>query len=504
MPFLNWVNKDQAMQTIHAVDYRLLSFNAGYGDANPNNMLVQGDNLEALRALLPYYAGQVKCIYIDPPYNTQSAFAHYDDKLEHSQWLSMMTPRLMLLKDLLVQDGSIWISIDDREAHYLKVLMDEIFGRENFVSNVIWQKKYSPQNDAKWLSDNHDHILVFAKNKSIWRPNLLPRSDDMNARYKNPDNDSRGLWKPADFSVKTYSDIGNYSITTPTGRVVTPPKSRSWSSSEEKYKELLADNRIWFGETGNNVPSLKKFLTEVKDGSTSMTIWTYQEVGHNQDAKKEVKEFNETTVFDTPKPERLIQRILHIATNPNDLVLDSFLGSGTTAAVAHKMGRRYIGIEMGEHAQTHCIPRLQKVIDGEQGGISKAVNWTGGGGFCAYTLGETVFDNYGGLNDAVRFSALAAHIWQTETETGAGKRFDSPLLGTHNGTAYYLLYNGILGDRKPNGGNVLTRPLLTWLLETYPHEGQKVIYGEVSRLDETRLSELDIVFKQIPYQIKGV
>ena len=363
-----------------------------------DNLLIQGDNLLALKALEQQYSGKVKCVFIDPPYNTGSAFTHYDDGLEHSLWLSLIRDRLEVLRALLAEDGSLWITIDDNEAHYLKVLCDEVFGRANFVANAIWQKKYSPQNDAKWLSDNHDHVLIYAKNKQIWRPNLLPRSEDMNARYKNPDKDQRGVWKPADFSVKTYMAANDYPITTPSGRVINPPKSRCWVTSEEKFKELIADNRIWFGETGNNVPSVKKFLSEVKNGSTSMTVWTYQEVGHNQDAKKEIKEFNDTAVFDTPKPEKLIARILTLATNPNDLVLDSFAGSGTTGAVAHKMGRRWIMVELGEHCHTHIVPRLKKVIDGaDPGGISKAVNWQGGGGFRYFRLAPSLLkkDSWG-------------------------------------------------------------------------------------------------------------
>ena len=295
MPTLTWLTREHDLKTSSNAPYRLLEevteLSVG-PKTETENMLIQGDNLDALKALLPYFAGQVKCIYIDPPYNTRSAFEHYNDNLEHSQWLAMIYPRLELLRELLAEEGSIWVSIDDNEGHYLKVVMDEVFGRRNFVSNIIWQKKYSPQNDAKWLSDNHDHILLFAKNKQIWRPNLLPRSEEMNARYKNPDDDPRGVWKPGDFSVKSYSAASDYSITTPTGRIVTPPKSRCWSSSEPRFKELVTENRIWFGESGNNVPSLKKFLTEVKDGSTSMTVWTYEEVGHNQDAKKEIKELN--------------------------------------------------------------------------------------------------------------------------------------------------------------------------------------------------------------------
>lgn len=363
-----------------------------------DNMLIHGDNLLALKALEQDYAGRVKCIYIDPPYNTGNAFEHYDDGLEHSIWLSLMRERLELLKNLLSDDGSIWINLDDNESHYCKVLCDEIFGRINFVSNVIWQKKFSPSNDAKWLSDNHDHILCYAKNKITWRPNLLPRSDLMNSRYKNPDNDIRGPWTSGDVSVKTYSASCDYPITTPSGRVVNPPRGYCWRFSREKFQEMVADNRIWFGENGNSVPRVKRFLSDVKDGITALTIWTYQEVGHNQDAKKEVKSFNDKDVFATPKPERLIERVLTLGSNPGDLVLDSFLGSGTTAAVAHKMGRRWIGIELGDHCDTHCVPRLKKVIDGEDaGGITKSANWRGGGGFRYYNLAPSLvkFDEWG-------------------------------------------------------------------------------------------------------------
>lgn len=507
MPLLDWVNRNQAEETAIKVPYHLLNFKKSYGnfETAKENLIIQGDNLQALKALLPLYGGKVKCIFIDPPYNTQSAFEHYDDKLEHAQWLSMMYPRLQLLKELLAEDGSIWITLDDNEAHYLKVLCDEIFHRKNFVANSIWQKKYSPQNDAKWLSDNHDHILIYAKNKDLWRPNLLPRSEEMNARYKNPDNDPRGAWKPSDFSVKTFSESGNYAITTPSGRIVFPPESRSWGSNREEFDRLVEDNRIWFGATGNNVPALKKFLSEVKDGATSLTIWTYDEVGHNQDAKKEIKLFNSEDVFDTPKPEKLIQKILTLATNQKDIVLDSFLGSGTTAAVAHKMGRRYIGIEMGEHAKTHVIPRLEKVIEGEQGGISKIVDWQGGGGFSFYTLGNSVFDDNGFLNADVRFKDLASYVWWLETKFALNQpeNFDNPFLGVHEGIAYYLLYNGILGDRRPNGGNVLTTSVLNYLDECHAHDGKRIVIGEASRLSPTRLEALNIEFKQIPYSLYG-
>ncbi len=393
---LTWIGKDEQPK----LEPRILIEDPekSYGDKNTENMLIYGDNLLALKALEQDFTGKVKCIYIDPPYNTGGAFDHYDDNLEHSIWLNLIKPRIELLRNLLRDDGSIWISIDDDESHYLKVLCDEIFGRNNFINNVIWEKKYSPQNDAKWLSDSHDHILVYAKNKELWRPNLLPRTEEANKRYKNLDNDHRGLWKSSGLDAKRMTPKDIYAIITPSGREVWPPKGASWRVSKERFEELVQDNRIWFGPNGNNVPSIKRFLSEVQEGMVSKTIWFRTEVGDNQEAKKEVKELNDDEVFTTPKPERLIQRIITLASKESDWVLDSFLGSGTTAAVAHKMNRRWIGIELGEHCHTHCIPRLKKVCDGtDQGGISEAVNWKGGGGFKYFYLAPSLLkqDKYG-------------------------------------------------------------------------------------------------------------
>ena len=412
---LTWVGKEERIR----VEPRLLIEDKTLSNTAQNpkteNMLIHGDNLLALKALEPQFAGKVKCIYIDPPYNTGSAFEHYDDNLEHSQWLNLMRPRLELLRTLLAEDGSLWISLDDTEQAYCKILCDEIFGRINFVCNVIWQKKFSPSNDAKWFSDNHDFILVYAKNKESWQPNLLPRSEEMNSRYKNPDNDPRGPWTSGDCSVKTYSASSDYPITTPSGRIVNPPAGYCWRFSKDTFSKMVEENRIWFGENGNNVPRVKRFLSEVKSGMTPLTIWPFQEVGHNQDAKKEVKAFNSTSVFDTPKPERLIERVLTLGSNPGDLVLDSFLGSGTTAAVAQKMGRRWIGIEMGDHAYTHCKVRLDKVIAGEDpGGITKASGWQGGGGYRFYELAPTLIneDPFGEpvINKAYNADMLAAAV----------------------------------------------------------------------------------------------
>ncbi|MGH1608196.1 DNA methyltransferase [Helicobacter pylori] len=353
------------------------------------NYLIKGNNLIALHSLKKKFAKQVKCIYIDPPYNTGNDSFNYNDNFNHSSWLVFMKNRLEAAREFLSDDGVIFVQCDDNEQAYLKVLMDEIFGRENFVNTIIWEKKYSPQNDAKWFSDNHDFILLYAKDKGIWRPNLLPRTSEMNARYKNLDNDERGAWKPSDCLVKTYMASYDYPITTPSGKVVTPPKGRCWMTSKENFQKLVDDNRIYFGRNGDNVPSLKRFLSEVKQGTTPLTIWKYTEVGHNQDATKQLLAlFNNVKLFDTPKPEALLQRILEISTKENDLVCDFFAGSGTTCAVAHKIKRRYIGIEQMDYIETITKERLKKVIEGEQGGISKKCDFKGGGSFVYAELKE--------------------------------------------------------------------------------------------------------------------
>ncbi|AXE68352.1 site-specific DNA-methyltransferase [Escherichia coli] len=360
---------------------------------NTKNLMIEGDNLEVLKLLQKSYAGKVKLIYIDPPYNTGKDFVYPDnfqDNMKnyleitgqtedgarlstntetsgryHTDWLNMIYPRLKLARNLLKEDGVIFISIDDTEVDNLKKVCSEIFGEENFVANIVWQKKYSPQNDATYFSDMHDHILVYAKQRKTskndsngWNIDFLPRSDEQNAAYKNPDNDPRGVWKSVDLSVKTYSKANDYSITTPSGRIVTPPASRCWQVSEKRFVELCKENKIWFGENGNNVPSIKRFLTEVQDGVVPTTWWSYKECGHNQEAKQELKKLmeGESVFFDTPKPLRLLDRILHLATtNDKDcIILDFFAGSGTTAHatlnknIADCGSRRYIAVQLPE------------------------------------------------------------------------------------------------------------------------------------------------------------
>lgn len=390
---LTWLGKGETPP----LEPRLLLLQPEYcaGDPEAENLLIHGDNLLALKALEQQYAGKVKCIYIDPPYNTGNAFTQYDDGVEHSIWLNLMYQRLVLLRSLLAENGSIWISIDDTESHYLKVVLDEIFGRTNFVDSVIWQKIYTVKNSAKFLSGMHEYILIYSKNITNFKINLLPRSEELNESYNNPDKDYRGDWTTNAIQARNYYSQGSYEIISPTGRKFLPPTGTFWRISKDSFDELNNDNRIWWGQKGDSIPRIKKFLSEAKQGVVPSTLWLHSDVGQNAEAKIEIRNlFGENAeIFATPKPERLIERVLTLATNPGDLILDSFLGSGTTAAVAHKMGRRWIGIELGEHAYTHCVPRLRKVVSGEdQGGISKAVNWKGGGGFQVCRLAPSLLE----------------------------------------------------------------------------------------------------------------
>lgn len=370
---LTWIDKEKVIE----VEPRLLIENPELSNVqlypDTENMIIHGDNLLALKALESKYAGKVKCIYIDPPYNTGSAFEHYDDNVEHSIWLSLMRPRLEILRNLLSDDGSIWITLDDNEAHYLKVLCDEIFGRNCFVQTVVWKSSDNSNNDSKQFSQDHNYILVYSKSPE-WKPNKLPRNIEQSKHYSNPDNDPRGPWFDGN-PLGSPNPRPNliYDIIAPNGNVISAPFN-GWRWSKETLEEKIATGEIRFNE---NYTAIKRrtYLLE-QDGLPPSSLWSsLLETGHTRQAKYEQKslypEMTKNEWFSTPKPERLIEKILKIATNPDDIVLDSFLGSGTTAAVAHKMGRRYIGIEMGEHAYSHCKTRLDKVIDGnDQSGIS--------------------------------------------------------------------------------------------------------------------------------------
>lgn len=506
MPLLDWLNKDEAVKAASKSVYRMLEEvpELSYGDPDSGNLLIQGDNLEALKALLPFYAGKVKCIFIDPPYNTKSAFEHYDDNLEHSIWLSTIYPRLELLSELLAEDGSIWVTIDDNEAHYLKVIMDEIFGRDAFIASVMWENFYGRSNAAA-ISPAHNHILLYSPMGLDWKKvrNLLPRDEKSSSKYRNPDNDPRGAWRLGPIFANGERHEGlMYEVTIPSGRKVKPPAGSHWRMREDDFWKMVDDGRIVFGEDGDNNPAIKLYLKEVQDGVVPRTWWPHGEVGHTQEAKREIQAlFSGIQPFDTPKPERLVERCIKISTNPGDYVLDSFLGSGTASAVAHKLSRRHIGIEMGPHAETLCQPRLKQVVDGELGGISSTVNWEGGSGFRFVRLGQKVFDEFGLLSTDIKFATLAAHVWFIETQQPLSQKNKSPLIGIHEGVAYYLLYNGILGDKRPQSGNVLTSKVLDVLPG---FDGPKVIYGETTRLGESRLKQHNITFKQIPYDVKAL
>jgi len=399
---LTWIGKDERPRLEPRILLPVAEHSHDKGESGDggihDNMLIQGDNLLALKALEQQFAGKVRCAFIDPPYNTGSAFEQYDDGLEHSLWLSLIRDRIEMLRRLLSEDGSLWITIDDNEAHYLKVVCDEIFGRGNFVANVVWQKKYSKQNDAKWLSISHDHVLVYAKNKDIWRPNELHRNADQLSGYSNPDNDPRGPWQSVVYTcAKTRTERPNlfYPIVQPTtGVEVLPSESRVWGYDQAKHAEHIKEKRLWWGRNQEkDKPRLKVFLREVGEGLVPDTLWLRQDAGDNQDAKREAMALNSSDTFTTPKPERLLERIISISTDLGDIVLDSFAGSGTTGAVAHKMGRRWIMVELGDHATTHIVPRLKKVIDGQDpGGITEAVNWKGGGGFRMFRLAPSLIE----------------------------------------------------------------------------------------------------------------
>ena len=508
------------------------------GDPESGNLLVEGDNLLALKALLPYYAGKVKCVYIDPPYNTGEENWIYNDNVNspeirawlgrvvggefedlsrHDKWLCMMYPRLSLLLEMLRDDGAIFVSIDDHELVYLHNIMDEIFGPANFLANIIWQKRTSP--DARLnLGPAHDFIVGYAKDLERLKDTLkrVPPSGERTKAYKNPDNDPRGVWASVDLTGQTGHATPDqfYEIATPAGESMKPPAGRCWALAERTFLGLVADKRIWFGKNGRSRPRLKKFLAE-GEGVTTWTWWPHVEVGHNQEATKELNEITgRADAFDNPKPSRLVRRLLQLATEKDSIVLDSFAGSGTTGDAVLQLNkqdggkRNFLLIEMeSDICRNVTAERLRRVCSGYTKPDGKpAEGLAGGFRYCA--LGEALFDELGRINGAVRFSDLAAHVFFTETGTPIPKRTNgkSTLLGEHNGKAVYLLFNGVMGDKTIDGGNVLTSEILKRLPEPARRSEIdatiKVVYGEGCRLGEARLKREGIVFKQVPYAIK--
>ena len=524
MPTLDWIGKRAVERHHEEVPFHLLERNEklSAGETDSGNLLVEGDNLLALKALLPRYAAKVKCIYIDPPYNTGNEGWIYNDNVNspeirewlgktvgreaedlsrHDKWLSMMYPRLQLLKKFLREDGAIFVSIDDNEVANLRLLMDEIFGAKNFVATIIWQKNFSPNNSAKHLSDNHDFVVVYAQNLMQFEINSLPRTESHDSRYKNPDNDPRGAWTSSDLTARNFYSLGKYEVASPGGKIYSAPIGRYWTISFEEFERLAQDNRIWWGSAGNNMPRRKRFLSEVQQGVTPQTIWFHTEAGNTQEAKKEVIHLTQSIadVFITPKPTRLIKRILQLASDKDSIILDSFVGSGTTAHAVMQLNkedggnRRFILVEMDSHISRNITAeRLRRVINGytmtKTNGKQEEVEGLGGG-FNYCTLGETLFDSAGQIRSDVSFSELAQHIFFTETGQPLSSVSDAPLIGVANDTAVYLL----------NGSGALNTNVLASLPT---HVGAKIIYGKSCRISTERLRREGITFKQIPYQIR--
>jgi len=469
---LTWTNKslsllaheDGSYEWVNPSDYRvaevrLLHDTSSVGAVGnrraADNLLICGDALNALTSLaqLPEFAdeylGKVKLAYLDPPFNTQQSFLHYDDALEHSVWLTMIRDRLAQIRQLLSPEGSVWVHLDDSEMAHCRMVMDELFGPDNFVATVVWHKVYTVKNSAKYLSVDHDYLLIFASDKERWRRNLLPRTEEMQGRYSNPDNDPRGPWKSTPLHANKPYSAGLYEIVTPKDRVIPgPPKGTYWRISEHNFKALDQDGRIWWGKDGNGDPSQKSFLTEVQEGKIPQTIWSYQDAGHTGEAKNEMRDlFQDIPPFATPKPERLLQRIIQIATDPGDIVLDPFVGSGTAAAVAHKLGRRWVAVEREKATvDSYAIPRLAKVVSGKDpGGITKSSNWAGGGGFRVLDVAPSMFEADGGMVFLADWMTNGALAEATAAQLGFVYEADPPFAG-HKGRSRLAVVDGVVNE----------------------------------------------------------
>ena len=532
MPTLNWIGKEAVVKHHRNVPFRLLepvpelSCGLAHGKES-GNLIVQGDNLHALKALLPRYAGQVKCIYIDPPYNTGNEGWVYNDNVNspeirkwlgevvgkegetldrHDRWLSMMYPRLVLLKQFLREDGSIWISMDESEIAHLRCLMDEVFGRNRFVACNAWQKRYSRENRGA-IGDVHEYVMVYATNTDRFQAtrHRVPIDDKQAAVYKNPNNDPNGRWRGIPMTAQGYRPNQMYEIETPSGRKLRPPEGRCWSTIESEFLKLKANGRIYFGKDGTAQPSTIRYLSEV-EGFVPWTWWPHDEVGHTDESRKEIQDiFGTQTAFDTPKPTRLIQRILQIATDKDSLVLDSFAGSGTTGHAVLKQNaedggnRRFILVEMDENiARNVTAERVRRIAAGYTNAKGDAVEGLGGGfQFCRLSA-EPLFTAEGRIRPDVSFAQLAEFVWFAETGTGYAGNGDSPFLGVHEGRGIYLLYNGILKDKSIAGGNVLTGPVFDLLPKS---AGPKVIYAAANRMGG-RAAREGVTFKQTPYALE--
>ncbi len=535
MPSLNWIGKEAVINHHNDVPFRTLDKKYTFGNDASSNKIIHGDNLEALKALLPEYEGRIKCIYIDPPYNTGNENWVYNDNVNspkirkwlgqvvgkeaedltrHDKWLCMMYPRLKLLQKLLSDDGAIFISIDDNEQANLKLICDEIFGAGNFVASVLWHKNYASANDSKSFSNVLDYIIIYQKSQAFHR-NLLPRTEKQNVLYKYDSNDGKGRWRPDNLSVKTYSANYDYPIVNPqTGVSYNPPKGRCWMTNKERVQEWIKETRVYFGLNGNGAPQLKRYLSEVQQGVVPITYWGYDDCGHNDEARKEIKTiFAPSNPFDTPKPIRLIERVIQLASDNDSVILDSFAGSGTTAHAVLNLNkqdggnRKFILVEMEDYAESITAERVKRVINGYGDG-KNAVEGTGGS-FSFYELGEPIFNADGYLNENIGTEKLREYIWYSETRTpyagsdathcngathcaATNDTTHKYFLGNNNGTAYYFYYN-------PDEITTLSHDSLNIVgdkAETY------VIYSDQCVIDSEWLSANNIIFKKIPRDIR--